>query len=176
MMKFHPSPEQLSQSEGLFNEKQALRRLLENAQKSKTLSSARLFAFAQGAPDRELEDRLKDELCVRRTYQLMLKRLSLFYIPEAVAASSETYPERIHEGCKIRLQPSRAQDDQLYLILEFLDQRTEFPVRMNVMDDTGTQARMDLPEARNGIIQTIIEKSSVMAMVLANPKAEVFLT
>jgi len=137
--------------------------------------AGRLYAHVLGGEDGRVESLLKSDLAVRRTYRTLLQKSALVHMKQAVAASSQAYPERHAQGWRLRLQVSRAQSDQLYLILEMNDQRGKVAQTLHMFGPDDTIVRLALPAARNGVIQTIIDKESDVARLLAEPKTEIFL-
>jgi len=162
------------EAKGQFADLHHKRRLMTQRQ-SGAISAGRLYGYVMGKADDEVEAALGQDLFVRRVYRTMLQQSALVYIPQALAASTEDYPERHADGCRIRLQASRAESDQLYLIVEMSDQRRSMPTSLNLVGADETTARVLLPGARNGVMQTIIDKNSEAAQLLADPKTEIFL-
>lgn len=139
------------------------------------LAISRLYGYVQGGTDEAVSRALRSDLAVRRVYQNLVRQHAQFHIPQAIAASSEAYPQRHCAGCRLRLQASRAQEDQLYLIIELADQRAESPARLNLFGADDDFAAVDLPAQRNGVIQTLLDKDSPQARLLADPKTEIIL-
>ncbi|WP_417784113.1 hypothetical protein [Terasakiella pusilla] len=139
------------------------------------LALSRVYGYVQGGTDEVVAHALQSDLAVRRVYQNLLRRQALFHIPQAIAASSEEYPMRHCAGCRVRLQASRAQEDQVYLIIELADQRSDSPTRLNLFGAGEVFASVDLPAQRNGVIQTLLDKDSSQARLLADPKTEIIL-
>ncbi|MDV7338353.1 hypothetical protein RYZ26_02010 [Terasakiella sp. A23] len=150
-------------------------RRLMNESAPGAIAASRVFAYVMGREDADVKQVLQSNLSIRRIYRTLLKQNAYFHIPQALAASSEDYPERHGDGCIIRLQASRAQEDQLYLIIELADQRRDMPHTLSVFGAGDEMETLDLPAARNGVIQTIIDKNANLANLLADPKTETFL-
>lgn len=150
-------------------------RALMTARGQAGLALSRIYGYVQGTPDDVVAKAVHTDLSVRRVYQKLLRAEALFHMPQALAASSEDYPERHCAGCRVRLQTSRAQDDQLYLIIELADHRLDRPTRLNLFGVGDVFASVDLPAQRNGVIQTILNKDSPQVRLLADPKTEIIL-
>ena len=150
-------------------------RLLMQTRQSGAVSAGRLYAYVQGQHDETVTRLIQENLAARRLYRNLLQRNAYFHVPQAIAASSEEFPERHCNGCKIRLQASRAESNQVYLIIELTDKRRDMPTMLSVFGDDETCEMLELPPARNGVIQTIIDKTSLLAKLLSNPKTETFL-
>jgi len=174
MIKYTSDPKLVKAAADRFSDLQAERHLM-NATVSGSFSTSRLYHFVMGHPDEELGVALNHNLSLLRTYKTLLAQTAYFHIPQAIAASSEDYPERHCNGCTVRLQASRAETTQLYLIIEIKDQRSDMPHTLNLFLNEATCARVTLPKARNGIIQTIIDVQSDVARLLTNPKTEIYL-
>lgn len=175
MMNFNPALK--DQALDIFQDRQSAKNLVEKAGQVKAvhLSASRIMAYINGLEDEGVREALATDLSVRRVYKSIVKAQSRFHIPQAIAASSEEYPERHVAGCSVRLQTSKAQSDQLYLIIEFSDKKGDMPKKLVCVGSDETLADLDLPVGRNGVIQTIIETSSQLAKLLADPKTEIYL-
>lgn len=174
MTKLIFSTDKMETAKEQFVDLQNKRHLMENRQRG-ALSASRLYRFILGHSDNQLKEALGHDLSLRRTYKQLLQQSAYFHIPSAIAASTDEFPERHGEGCTIRLQSSRAESDQLYLIIEVGDQRHDMPNALSVFDQDGALEVLELPAGRNGVIQTIIDKNSDLAKLLADPKSETFL-
>ncbi|WP_417820113.1 hypothetical protein [Terasakiella sp.] len=172
MIRIHP--DFLEDAQQCFGELHNVRKVM-TKRESGAISLGRLYAYVQGAQDDAVQDILGRDLKVRRVYRSLLQKSALVHMPQALAASTQDYPERHADGCHIRLQASRAQSDQLYLIVEMSDQRRDMPQSLHLFGPDETMVRVALPAARNGVIQTIIEKNSDAARLLGEPKTEIFL-
>ena len=142
------------------------------------VSASRLWAYAQGQLTddvRDVEQALDQNPAMRKTYMDMIRSAALFSFPEAMAASeADTLPERTDQGCKLSLKPSRAEESQLYLIVELAD-TSKTPRALIVSDQEDRTSLLTLPDARNGIIQVIVEKNSDIVRLLRDPKSEAYL-
>ena len=174
MIKYGISTDDLDNAKKRFGALQLERHLM-SERTSGSFSPTRLYHFVLGNKDEEIATSLSQNLSLRRAYKTLLKQSAYFQIPQAIAASSQAYPERHCDGCTLRLQASRAESSQLYLIIEVADTRRDMPKTLTAFFDDETCIRLELPEARNGVIQTIIDAKSDMATLLANPKMEIYL-
>jgi hypothetical protein len=142
------------------------------------VSASRLCAYASGAlgtSDPALDYALDNRPSLRRAYRTLLSQVSSFHLPEALAASSDALPTREGEGCRVSLQPSRAEPDQVYVIVELTRDREAKPETLIVCDREDRTRQIALPPLRNGVAQVIVEKSSDLLIFLSDPKAEVYL-
>lgn len=174
MIKYEINADRLEETKTRFGELQQMRHLMNKATPG-SFSASRLYRFVLGHKDEEISHALSKNLSLRRAYKTLLKQSAYFQIPQAIAASSQDYPERHCDGCTLRLQASRAESSQLYLIIEVADTRRDMPNVLTAFFDDETCIRLDLPLARNGVIQTLIDAKSDMATLLANPKTEIYL-
>lgn len=174
MIKHESHGEIMEQAQERFNHLQSARTLMDTTLTG-SYSASRLYQFIGGHNDPALEAALFQNLSLRRAYKTLLTQMAYFHIPQAIAASSEVYPARDCQGCRIRLQASRAESSQLYLIIEISDQRRDMPTKLSAFQKDEAYAQLDLPDARNGVIQTIIEIDSDLASLLKDPKVEIYL-
>tara|TARA_B100001179_G_C18436048_1_gene336750 strand:- start:293 stop:574 length:282 start_codon:yes stop_codon:yes gene_type:complete len=92
-----------------------------------------------------------------------------------MAASSGDYPVRHGSGCIIRMEASRAEPDQIYVIIEITGDVDLAPTSMFVCEEDQTCMRFEVPEIKDGIIQLIFDRPSKLVELMMNPKTEVFL-
>lgn len=144
------------------------------------LSPQRLYQLACGllgsterAPVYQL---LAEAPAARKSYRTLIDQMSLVRLPQSMAAASDGLPVRNSEGCRIRLQESKAEPEQLYLIIELSGILKSDPERLTVFDATDNSYSLDLAAPRNGVIQMIVERSEKIATLLSDPKSEAFLS
>ncbi len=137
----------------------------------------RLYAYAiePGREDAELERELRADPSLGEAFQRILERTALHRLPRVAAASPGTITSRDGAGCRIRLQESRAEPDQTYVIIEVADAAGLSPAHMFIVDAGGQCRKFALPEARNGVIQFLVERQSDLLAGLLDIKTEVFL-
>ena len=176
-----PTKEQLEVTRDIFCESSQVSELVDILKSKEALggiSVSRLYTYAttSSGVDEELETKLGENLNLRRIYKDMVERTSRFHLPEAMAASSEELPSRHGQGCRIRMEASRAEADQIYVIIEIDGEADQPPSTLIVCDADQNCRRFGLPEIRNGVAQLIAERQSDLVTMLMNPKAEAYLT
>ncbi len=142
------------------------------------IAPSRLWGYAQGNLQGDVNDverALDQNPAMRKVYRNMLRGAAMFVLPEAMAAAdADTLPERTGQGCKLSLKPSRAEESQLYLIVELAD-TSKTPKALVVSSEDDRTHQMNLPPSRDGIIQVIVEKNSDIVRLLKDPKSEAYL-
>lgn len=174
MTRYSTDPKLMAEAQARFTDRSLKRELVSQARHTQ-ISAGRLYRFVQGAKDEDVSKALGQDLALRRTYKNMLQQQAYFHVPQALAASTQDLPDRHCDGCVIRFMASRAESDQVYLIVEVQDQRREMPHQMSVFGGQDKMEILELPPARNGVIQTIIDRTSGLADLLRDPKTEIFL-
>lgn len=174
MIEFKLDPARQTDIKDRFVEND-LSRQIRRERLSGSFSATRLFAFINGVEDEAISEALVDDLTLRRTYRTLLRNRASYHIEQAIAASSDLFPDRFCDGCKVRLQGSRADENQYYLIIELADKSRPGPHKLTAFGRDETCAVLDLPDQRNGIVQTIIEADSPLGELLKDPKTEVLL-
>ena len=142
------------------------------------VSPAMLFAHANGQGsefDLNVEGALASNPHLRKIYRKFLDQGAQYYVPEAMAASSEALLERSGKGCRIRLEQSRAQSEQIYVIVELEEAEGGDPSALVICDTDLSCKTYELPAFRGGIAQLIAERESELVQLLNNPKTEAFL-
>jgi len=177
MTDYRLSPEITNQGQVRFAELMSAQTLMAKREASEAITASLLYSYASGAlafPQQKLEQALGRDITLRRIYKAMVSKTAAFYLPEALAASSDVLPTREGEGCRVRMQESRAEPDQVYIIIELTRNREATPNALMVCGAGDQIAQTALPASRNGVIQVIVEKTSEILTLLADPKSEVF--
>jgi hypothetical protein len=105
----------------------------------------------------------------------MIEAISIYKMPEAIAASSEEFPTRQASGCQIKVEKSRAEESQYYIIITVSDMDRIAPDLMTVIDQDNNIERLELPVPRSGIIQVSTDEKSGIPLMLKNPKTAIYL-
>lgn len=111
----------------------------------------------------------------RAAYLHMLDTFAIYRLPPAMAASTDTIPTRDCEGCRLRFESSRAESDQIYIIIELHDRHAGLPHILIVSDADNYCSHIALPAPRNGIIQLISQRNSPLMEMLSDPRTKVIL-
>jgi len=111
----------------------------------------------------------------RADFHHMLNNTARYHLPQVAAASTGDIESREAGGCKISFRPSRANADQMYVIIECNGDTSFSPGVMFVVGLGEQTDRLELPPAQNGRIQLLLERGSSMAEGLLNIKTEVYL-
>ncbi len=160
----------------LFESERELRRQPELSESGGTIAFSRLYAYATGsrAEDPGVEAALARDGALRKDFQRLLERAAVYYVPQVAAASSGRVSVREGAGCRIRLEPSKAEAGQVYVIVELADKAAQ-PMTMFVVDGDGQTLRLPLPAARDGVIQILAAEGSELVTALGDLKSEVYL-
>ena len=181
MMDFKmPDDGEVEQLREIFHKNSLVRELtasIAHRETSDELSPSRLYAYLTSftGVDEKLELKVQENVNLRRLYREIVDQTARYRLPEAMAASSEEYPIRHGNGCTIRMEPSRAEPDQVYVIIEFTGDVDQVPRSMFVCAEDKTCTRFELPELKDGIVQFISDSQSNLIKLLMNPKTEAFL-
>ena len=181
MMDFRmPDDNEMEQLREIFHKKSLIRELtasLDHRETSGGISSSRLYAYVTSSSgvDKELELKVQENENLRHLYWNIVGQMARYRLPEAMAASSEEYPVRHGDSCTIRMEPSRAEPDQIYVIIEITGDVDQAPRSMFVCGEDKTCARFELPELKDGIVQLISDRQSRLIKLLMDPRTEAFL-
>lgn len=170
------------QAEALFDALLKLDALKRPAEEpaSRSVPLSRLYEYASQAArgnDAEVEEALGRDPRLSADLRLLLEKTALHHLPRAAAAGSGPVRERHGEGCRVRLQPSRAEPGQLYVIIEVSPPSApvETPRALFVCDAENRCRRYLLPEAREGVVQLLAEAHSDLVRALEDTRSEVYL-
>lgn len=140
------------------------------------ISAGDLFAYASGDGARaaQVKVALLKYPAMGAALKSMLGSAALYHIPEAIAASTDEFPERRAGGCIMRVEASRAEPDQHYLIIEIMSGH-ETPSMLTLCSSDNQVEILDLPAPRRGVVQLPITADSGIPDLLRDPKTAVFL-
>jgi hypothetical protein len=113
----------------------------------------------------------------RRVHAHMLAQTALFGFAPLRAASSAALSERHGEGCRIRIERSRAEPDQFYVVVQLLGTPPSgrMPASLILCDRDDHCRRFPLPAMRDGIAQLIADADSDLMRLIDDPRTQVFL-
>lgn len=114
-------------------------------------------------------DRVRDDL-----HRLLSRTAPLQQFSRA-AASSGAITTRHGSGFEMTLRESRADRDQVYLIIRLGDFSHPAPTTLFVLDDGAGCRKVPLPTPSDGVIQMLLDVTSDLAESLCDPKSDVFL-
>ena len=173
-----PKTKELETVKQAFVELEATETLINHLPEHKTdsIAASDLFAYARG--DGGKAQQIKAALIrfpsMRKVLKGFLIQVSSYYLPEAIAASTEEIPERGIEGCRLRLEISRAETNQYYLIIE-LGENGEIPSSLVLCDLNDRFEQIQLPPPRRGTIQVTVTIESGIPDMLRDPKTAIYL-
>lgn len=173
MNSFEVAPGQQAQLREIFAEirdADALLRPATDRSQGKRLSAGMLYAAA-----RDGENAYSDHPGARRFYRHVVADTARFALPLARAASSGLAPARHGEGCNIRIERSRAEPDQYFVLVELAKDSRASPTSLIVCDGDDRCSRFPLPVARDGISQIVAESDSDLMRLISDPASKVYL-
>jgi hypothetical protein len=112
---------------------------------------------------------------LRAVHRDLLARAAMFHIPEAMAASTDDLTVRAGNGCRIRFEDSRAEPDQIYVIVELDDPEGAPPSGLVFCDAENFCVSLELTGWRNGVVQLIVERDSDILRLARDPKSTAYL-
>lgn len=138
---------------------------------------ADLYAYAVDPahePAPQLLDALDRDTGLQADFQRLLKNTARYYMPEVAAASSGVLETREVDGCRIRFKESRADADQVYVIVEATADASFVPEILFVTFPDGRTRRAELGGGRDGRVQILLERGSEIAQGLMDINTEVY--
>ena len=173
-----PAGKRLDLVRRFFGEASTVEELVNPEHAPSSIAPSRLYSYATGlieAPDPEIERAMEENPRLRSVFRRMLEEAASYYLPEAMAASTEDLPQRDGAGCRIRFEQSRAEPDQVYVIVELTDEVKAPPKTLVVCDAEDRCEQLALPQFRDSVVQFIVEKNSDLLRLLRDPKTKAFL-
>ena len=142
-----------------------------------TVSFAEIYAYATNSeivPSARLLQALSEDGRVRRDFDALLRNTSQYFLPQVAAASSGDVSTREIDGCKITFRSSRADADQIFVIIKLGDHDTR-PGSLFICPEGRPTEKVALPAPRSGRIQLLFDTDSPILRGLRNIDTEVFL-
>jgi hypothetical protein len=170
-----PNDSELISVKQKFSELSQIDEFLAPSENQSAISPSVLFAYANGAENTNVERALGENPVLRRVYRKMLENAAVYYVPEAMAASSDNIVAREGKGCRIRMEPSRAEPNQVYVIIELSGNEKVAPTTLVVCDVESNCSRFPLPKVREGVAQIIADRDADLVRLLSDPKTEAFI-
>ncbi|MBT3703145.1 MAG: hypothetical protein HOE62_04455 [Alphaproteobacteria bacterium] len=143
-----------------------------------TIAFSRLWRFASGevTHDADLLTALRHDSKLAADVNALLQKISWSHLPQAAAASTdEDLRLRETDLCAIRIESSRAEPDQVYVIIELKDAEANAPRTLITSAAGGTLERLELPAAQGGVIQVLLQHDDAVLIALRDHGTEVFL-
>jgi hypothetical protein len=126
-------------------------------------------------PSADLTLALRSNSRAREDLRCLLARVAPYRPVTRAAASSGAVTTRRGTGFEITLRESRADRDQLYLIIKLASTTIPAPGTLFVIGDGDGCRKVPLPRPMDGVIQLLLDTASDLAGALCNPKTDVFL-
>lgn len=141
----------------------------------KRLSPRVLYEIAQGHRplDHDIEKAFDQNPHLRTLYIHMIETVSVFYFPEAKAASAGDIV-RTAAGCRIWMEKSQAEVNQVYVVVEF-EEEDPHVSSLIIIDQKKRVTSFDLPPTRHKTCQLIVEQGDELLSLLHDPKTVVHL-
>jgi hypothetical protein len=126
-------------------------------------------------PSAGLSRALATDARAREDLRCLLARVAPYRQTARAAASSGPVTTRLGLGFEISLRESRADRDQLYLIIKLANTTIPAPGTLFVIGNGEGCRKIPLPRPVDGVIQLLLDTASDLANALYNPKTDVFL-
>ena len=142
------------------------------------VSPARLHAYAgrrREAVDLAIERQLRLNADMRALYRRFIGELSRYYTPAAMAAGTTEVPPRSGAGWRMTAERSQAEPDQFILVIELDDAQAAAPEVLILCDRNQAFHYVEVPPARRGIIQMILDQEAEPIRLLRDPRTEAYL-
>ena len=145
------------------------------ATSGRRIAASGLYAAAMRALGDGDVQSLAESRGARGFYRRTIAASALYGFTEARAASSGATLARHCDGCHIRMERSRAEPDQFFVVVEFSNTGATLPTSLIVSDSDDRIRRFPLPSVRNGVAQMIAEANSDLLRLISDPTTKVYL-
>ena len=173
-----PEGAELEAAARAFDEASHLDTLLRGPAGPPRIAFGRLYAYAtdvEGAADPELTEALDRDPGLRAGLRRLVEKTAILRLPRVAAASAGAILNRDGEGCRIRFQRSRAEPRQTYVIIELEDGQGTPRTTLITCDSEDRCLKFPLPEAREGVVQMLLDEDSELLRALLDIKTEIFI-
>lgn len=145
----------------------------------RAIGFSELYAYATDpgiAPSVALTTTLSTDGALRATLRRILANTAIGRLPQVAAASSGTIESREGDGCRIEINPSRADAGRVYILITLTESWVRTPTTLFVYSPEGRSTKVALPEAQDGRIPLLVESDSEVARALRDIATEVYLS
>ena len=112
---------------------------------------------------------------MRADLRRLLEKPAILRLPRVAAASAGVIMSRDGEGCRIRFQRSRAEPRQTYVIIELDHDQGTPRTTLFTCDSENRCRKFPVPEAREGVVQMLLDEDSELLRALLDIKTEIFI-
>lgn len=130
---------------------------------------------ADGALPVRLQLALAADPRLRHDLDRLLARSATWRGARASAASAGRLEARDADGFRIRLRPSRAAADQVYVLITLTGERSQDPTTLVMRSADGDYVKWSLPQPQSGVIQILTDEAAEGLRLLRDPKSELYL-
>ena len=175
-----PKDEELLQLSESFSRKQCVRELIETAPEAhirKKLSPSSLLRYitTTNTIDHDIEQEIKRNDNLRSLYKTIVEENAAVIIPVSMAASTVEFPfQRAFENIRIKLELSRIEPQQVYIVLESTNENLGSP-RSIVILSKNEHIMEILPKPHDGLIQLVSSLDSILVKLIIDPNTQIIL-
>ncbi len=136
-----------------------------------------LYAYAtrgNHVPTPALKEALSSNLKLRRDLKRLLGKQPIATMMRTAAASSGQIERREGDGFVIKLRPSQADQNQIYLLIQSKD-RDDSPSLLFIEEENGPFHRLVIEDFYDGEAQVLLSAQDDIVKALRKPKVDVIL-
>jgi hypothetical protein len=126
------------------------------------------------APPPRIRQALDADARLRLDLDRLLQRMAGWHGARAPAASSGQLEMRTGDGFHIRMKPSRAAADQVYVLIALTGTLARTPTMLVMRSAAGEYIKWPLPQPQSGIIQVLTDEASDGLRLLRDAKSELY--
>jgi hypothetical protein len=148
------------------------------ADTSQVVSFSDLYAYAADRPVQNLEtltQALRKDAMTRQALQRLLSKTARYGLPRAAAAATGPIRLREIEDCRIQMRASRAEPNQVYVIIDLPQGATPLPTALFIYHADNGCTKHPLPPSQDSRIQILTTANSELVQGLSDHRTEIFL-
>lgn len=137
-----------------------------------------LYQYVEGTyrgSTEDIEKFISTDPKAKEDLEHLLKNIAYASMPQLAAAASETIKRREHAGYLLKMTPSEAAPDQMYLSIETGVDMTTQPLRIFLKSLTGEWHHHDIPPMVNGRAQIVLERVSPIVQAFGLPSTVIYI-
>lgn len=123
----------------------------------------------------ELRRALQTDPRLRADFRYLLDRKMKYRSTRCAAASTGPTTVRHGSGFQITLRESRADQNQIYVIIRLDSKIGSQPKTLFVIDDQCGCQKLPLPTPSAGSVQLLVDSNSDLVTAIRNPETEIFM-
>ncbi|MBE88332.1 MAG: hypothetical protein CMM76_02700 [Rhodospirillaceae bacterium] len=122
-----------------------------------------------------IADALENNPKLRRDFETLLQQTGIAWFPVAAAAETATLDERDEASFLIRIRPSKANEDQVYVLVRLKEPSAVQPHAIIALPPEGVPIKKTLPVAVDSMFQLLMQRDEPLVRAIQDRRSKLSL-